>query len=460
MPRYRTERDVLGSVKVPSESYYGSETARALDNFRISGEKMDLEFIRAYALLKKCAVRANIAIGKMDKEKGSFIVKACDMIIGGALSDQFVVDVFQAGAGTSVNMNLNEVIANKALEIAGRRKGDYRYIHPNDHVNMSQSTNDTFPTVIDISAYSAVNKSLLPALKGLENALMLKSREFTRIVKLGRTHLQDAVPITLGEEFSGYAWSVRRSREEIERRSRLLLEIPIGGTAVGTGINAGRAYKSKVISELRKETGYGFAAARNVFSSMQGRIEVVAVSNAINEAAISIGKIANDLRLLGSGPRGGIGEIFLPEVQPGSSIMPGKINPSMAEMMNMACFEVSGRNLSIINAAASGQLELNVFMPVMAHDFLVEIRVLSGAVRAFTDKCILGIRPNRARISELVERNISIATSLTPKIGYAAAAEIAREAYKKGMSVREVCRAKGILSDEELDKLLDPARLV
>ena len=460
MPRYRTERDVLGSVKVPSESYYGSETARALDNFRISGEKMDLEFIRAYALLKKCAVRANIAIGKMDKEKGSFIVKACDMIIGGALSDQFVVDVFQAGAGTSVNMNLNEVIANKALEIAGRRKGDYRYIHPNDHVNMSQSTNDTFPTVIDISAYSAVNKSLLPALKGLENALMLKSREFTRIVKLGRTHLQDAVPITLGEEFSGYAWSVRRSREEVERRSRLLLEIPIGGTAVGTGINAGRAYKSKVISELRKETGYGFAAARNVFSSMQGRIEVVAVSNAINEAAISIGKIANDLRLLGSGPRGGIGEIFLPEVQPGSSIMPGKINPSMAEMMNMACFEVSGRNLSIINAAASGQLELNVFMPVMAHDFLVEIRVLSGAVRAFTDKCILGIRPNRARISELVERNISIATSLTPKIGYAAAAEIAREAYKKGMSVREVCRAKGILSDEELDELLDPARLV
>ena len=460
MPRYRTERDVLGSVKVPSESYYGSETARALDNFRISGEKMDLEFIRAYALLKKCAVRANIAIGKMDKEKGSFIVKACDMIIGGALSDQFVVDVFQAGAGTSVNMNLNEVIANKALEIAGRRKGDYRYIHPNDHVNMSQSTNDTFPTVIDISAYSAVNKSLLPALKGLENALMLKSREFTRIVKLGRTHLQDAVPITLGEEFSGYAWSVRRSREEIERRSRLLLEIPIGGTAVGTGINAGRAYKSKVISELRKETGYGFAAARNVFSSMQGRIEVVAVSNAINEAAISIGKIANDLRLLGSGPRGGIGEIFLPEVQPGSSIMPGKINPSMAEMMNMACFEVSGRNLSIINAAASGQLELNVFMPVMAHDFLVEIRVLSGAVRAFTDKCILGIRPNRARISELVERNISIATSLTPKIGYAAAAEIAREAYKKGMSVREVCRAKGILSVEELDELLDPARLV
>jgi fumarate hydratase class II len=460
MPRYRTERDVLGSVKVPSESYYGSETARALDNFRISGEKMDLEFIRAYALLKKCAVRANIAIGKMDKEKGSFIVKACDMIIGGALSDQFVVDVFQAGAGTSVNMNLNEVIANKALEIAGRRKGDYRYIHPNDHVNMSQSTNDTFPTVIDISAYSAVNKSLLPALKGLENALMLKSREFTRIVKLGRTHLQDAVPITLGEEFSGYAWSVRRSREEVERRSRLLLEIPIGGTAVGTGINAGRAYKSKVISELRKETGYGFAAARNVFSSMQGRIEVVAVSNAINEAAISIGKIANDLRLLGSGPRGGIGEIFLPEVQPGSSIMPGKINPSMAEMMNMACFEVSGRNLSIINAAASGQLELNVFMPVMAHDFLVEIRVLSGAVRAFTDKCILGIRPNRARISELVERNISIATSLTPKIGYAAAAEIAREAYKKGMSVREVCRAKGILSVEELDELLDPARLV
>ena len=460
MAGYRTERDVLGSVKVPSDAYYGSETARAVDNFRISGERMDLEFIRAYALLKKCAAKANMKIGKLDKEKGSLIVKACDAVIRGGLSDQFVVDVFQAGAGTSVNMNLNEVIANKALEIAGRRKGDYRHIHPNDHVNMSQSTNDTFPTVIDISAYSAVNKSLIPALKGLEMALMRKSHEFARIVKLGRTHLQDAVPITLGEEFSGYAWSVRRSREEVERRSGLLLEIPIGGTAVGTGINAGEAYKSMVMSELRKETGYRFIASRNVFSSMQGRIEVVAVSNAINEAAISIGKIANDLRLLGSGPRGGLGELLLPEVQPGSSIMPGKINPSMAEMMNMACFEVSGKTLSITNAASSGQLELNVFMPIMAHDFLTEIRVLSGAVSAFTDKCIRGIKPNKARISELVERNISIATSLTPKIGYAAAAEIAREAYKKGMSVREVCKAKGILSEEELDALLDPARLV
>ena len=460
MAGYRTEKDVLGSVRVPSEAYYGSETARAVDNFRISGERMDHEFIMAYALLKKCAAKANMEIGKMDQEKGSFIVKACNAVLGGDLSDQFVVDVFQAGAGTSVNMNLNEVIANKALEIAGRRKGDYKYIHPNDHVNMSQSTNDTFPTVIEIAAYSAVNKSLLPALEELEIALMRKSREFAKIVKLGRTHLQDAVPITLGEEFSGYAWSVKRSREELKRRSRLLLEIPIGGTAVGTGINAGRAYKSSIIRELRKETGYGFVAARNVFSSMQGRIEVVAVSNAINEAAVAVGKIANDLRLLGSGPRGGLGEILLPEVQPGSSIMPGKINPSMAEMMNMACFEVSGRTLSITNAASSGQLELNVFMPVMAHDFLTEIRVLSGAVRAFTGRCILGIKPNKERISELVERNISIATSLTPRIGYAAAAEIAREAYKKGMSVREVCLAKGILSEKELDALLDPARLV
>ncbi len=457
---YRTERDVLGSVRVDSGAYYGSETERARKNFAVSGMTMYGDFIRAYAALKKAAARANVKLGALDKDKGSAIEKACTEVMAGKFPEQFVVDVFQAGAGTSTNMNLNEVIANLAIEWMHGRKGNYKLIHPNDHVNMSQSTNDTYHCAMRIATYQGITKELLPALIALQRSLHKKSEGFSRRVKIGRTHLQDAVPIKLGEEFSGYEGIVAHSIEELENARGALLELPLGGTAVGTGINAPKGFTREAIAELNAITHAGFRPSKYVFADMQTERAELMAGNALKGLAIGLNKIANDLRLLSSGPRAGMSDITLPAVQPGSSIMPGKINPSMAEMLNMVCFQVMGNSSTIDEAANAGQLELNVFMPIIAFNLMFSLRILPNAIRAFNDRCVRGIKANDKEIDRHLEMNISLATALSPHIGYAKAAQIARIAYKQGKSVKQVCIERHVLDKAQLDRILDSKGLV
>ncbi len=458
-PKYRIEKDVLGNVKVPYGAYYGSETERAKENFPISGMHMQQSFIIAYATLKKAAAISNMKVGKLEKDRALPIIKACNEIISGKLYDQFVVDIFQAGAGTSTNMNLNEVIANRALELAGRKKGDYRFIHPNDHVNMSQSTNDTYHAATRIAAYLGL-KNLSGHLKRLESALALKSKEFSGIIKIGRTHLQDAVPMTLGQEFEGYKGSVEYAMKSLNSASKELLEIPLGGTALGTGINASKDYQRTAIRELNNMLKARFKHSANIFAGMQNEYAEIVLGNALETAAILIGKISNDFRLLGSGPNAGLNELILPPVQPGSSIMPGKINPSMAEMLNMVCFQVMGNCKAIRESANAGQLELNVFMPIIAFNLLYSIDILSNGIDSFTQRCAKGVKANTKAIEKHIEMDTSIATALSPYIGYAKAAEIAQAAHDKGKSVREICIAMGIMDKTKLDKILDPKNLI
>ena len=457
--QYRNERDFLGSVRVPKDAYYGSETQRAVNNFQVSGIRVDQRFIRAYALLKKAAAIANMRTGKLDRRVGNAIVRACSEVMAGKLSDQFVTDVFQAGAGTSTNMNVNEVIANRAIVHLGGKRGNYKLVHPNDHVNMSQSTNDTFPTVIHITAYMMIRDELIPALKKLEGALKRKSSQFSGVLKIGRTHLQDAVPVKLGEEFSGYYGAVKAVREKIGKGAGDLLEVPLGGTAIGTGTNASEQYAKYAVAEINRMTNSRFFITKNRFKSMQNRLEEVEVSSLLNEAAIAISKIANDLRLLGSGPRAGFNELRLPEAQPGSSIMPGKVNPSIAEMMDMVCFQVMGLDHAINVAAESGQLEINVFMPLMAYDLLFAISIMSKGIDAFADKCVVGIRANAKAMEDRVKSDLSLATLLNPYIGYSKAAKIARMAYMQNKTVKQVCLELGIMDEKQLDKILDPKKL-
>lgn len=458
--KHRIENDSLGSVKVPSDAYYGPETARALENFQISGIKLSNDFIRSYAVIKRSAAITNMKLGKLNEKVGNAIVKACDEIINGKLADQFLIDVFQSGAGTSVNMNLNEVIANRATELLGGKKGNYKLVKPHDHVNMSQSTNDTYPTAVHLSIYRLLNDRLIPTLLVLEKALEKKSKEFSSVVKIGRTHLQDAVPITLGQEFSGYASSIARQITNIKRTSDSLLSIPLGGTAVGTGIEASPKYSKLVIQELNKYTKLNFRLSGNFFDNQQNQNEEEWVGSALRDLAIALSKIANDLRLLASGPTAGFGDIILPAVQPGSSIMPGKVNPSMPEMLNMVCFEVIGNDTAIAYAAESGQLELNVYMPIINYNLHYSIDILNNAVTAFTEKCVVGIKPNLGRIRLNLEMDISLATALAPYIGYAKAAKIARKAYKESKSVKQVCLEMKVMPEKELDKILNPKRLV
>lgn len=455
MERYRIEKDVLGKVKIPRDAYYGSETARALDNFQISNMHLQQEFLTAYALLKKCAATANVKAGKLDRSKGNAIVRACEEIARGKLMDQFTVDIFQAGGGTSFNMNVNEVVANRAIEILKGKKGDYSIIHPNDHVNMSQSSNDTFPTAIRLSCFVAL-KELSASLEFLEKELEKKGKEFHKIVKVGRTHLQDAVPMRLGQEFEGYTGLVKEAREAIESSVPELMRLPIGGTAVGTGINAGNDYKKYVIQEINKQFHADFKSSNNLFSDMQERMAELELSNSLSETAVALTKIANDFRLLSSGPNAGINEITLPAVQPGSSIMPGKINPSMPEMLNMICFQVAGNGTAIREAVNAGQLELNVFGPVIAFNLLFSIKILSNGSRTFSEKCVRGIKPNLEKINEYSRLNLSVATALTPYIGYSKAAEIAKIAHERKKSVMEVCLEMRILDKYKLSKILDP----
>jgi aspartate ammonia-lyase len=453
--KFRIEKDTLGIKKVPADAYYGIETARAMENFPVSGVKPNFRLIRATAAVKMASAQANMTIGKLKKRIGKEIVRAAKEIMEGKFIDQFVVDVFQAGAGTSHNMNANEVIANRALEFLGKEKGEYSTVHPHDHVNMSQSTNDVFPTAMYIAALSLTDE-LTNVLKSFRDSLKAKAKEFHGVLKPGRTHLQDAVPIRLGQVFNAYASAIEKNIDNIEKAMDYLREVSLGGTAVGTGINTGPGYRETAIKRLSSITGLDLKPAEDPVEITQNPTAVLILSGALRELAANLIKIANDLRLMSSGPRTGIGEITLPPVQPGSSIMPGKVNPVMAEMLNMVAFEVIGNDHTITMATQASQLELNVMMPVMAHKILQSVEILRNSIKVFTDRCILGIKANPERCRELNEMSLGLATILIPYIGYEAAADVAKDAFRKRKTVKEIILQKGILSKEKLDNILDP----
>jgi aspartate ammonia-lyase len=450
---YRSERDPLGELKVPADAYYGVQTARAVENFPISGLRASADLVTATILIKKAAAEANASLGRLDREIARVIVTAAGEILSGKLRDQFVVDVYQAGAGTSHNMNANEVLANRAAEILGDARGTYTRVHPNDHVNMGQSTNDVFPTATRLALLLGAG-TLVTAARELADSLARKGDEFADVLKTGRTHLQDAVPITLGQEFSGYAECVHRGAEDVAQASEQLHELNIGATAVGTGLNAGDDYRRLVVANLARETGLPLTPAANLFRVTQSMGDVLAYSSAMRRLAVEVGKVASDLRLLSMGPRAGLSEIVLPAVQPGSSIMPGKVNPSVAEMVNQVCFQVMGCDATVAIACEAGQLELNVMMPVIAWNAIHASTILREAMKVFRLRCVDGIIADDARARELLDRSTAMATALSPYIGYAATAEIAKESVKSGKSIRELVLARGLLDREELDAIL------
>jgi aspartate ammonia-lyase len=454
----RMEKDSLGEINIPAEAYYGVQTQRAVENFPVSGWKAQPETVDAYVYIKKAAAMTNSQLGLLDKKIASAITKAADEILSGKHREHFVVDVYQAGAGTSHNMNTNEVLANRGIEILGGKRGDYGRINPNDHVNMAQSTNDTFPTAMRIASLIMVQK-LLPVIKHFQKTLEKKAKEFSKVIKSGRTHLQDAAPITLGQEFEGYAEIIRKHYDLINSAQKHLEELGIGGTAVGTGLNTHVKYRSLMAKNLAKITGLKLRPAKNYFEAMQSMLPFMELSSAINNFAVDMTKITNDLRLLASGPTTGFAEIIMPAVQPGSSIMPGKVNPSMAEMMNQVLYQVMGNNHTIMMCSQAGQLELNVMMPVMLFNIIWMIEILKNALKAFDDKCVAGLKADVKKNREYAEKSISIVTALNPIIGYARAAEIAKESVKTGRSIMDVIRSKNIMPEKELNKVLDLMKL-
>jgi aspartate ammonia-lyase len=454
----RIEKDSMGEMTVPAEAYYGAQTARAMHNFPISGLKPHPAFVWATVIIKKCAAKANMSTGRLSPEIGNAIMAAADNVLIGELADQFVVDPFQAGAGTSHNMNANEVLANRALEILGSERGDFSTLHPNDHVNMAQSTNDVIPTAIRLASLEMLDP-LLERLEELESALLAKAKEFDQILKSGRTHLQDAVPIRMGQEFGAYAAAIRKNREGLEACIPELLEIGIGGTAVGTGLNAEPAYIKAIIEELTVATGFPLTAAPDLFEAMQNMDPFLALSSALRRTAVNLGRIANDLRLLASGPRTGLDEIRLPAIQPGSSIMPGKINPSMAEMTNMVCFQVMGCDQALLLATQAGQLELNVMMPLISWNLTFSMELLRNCVQKFTESCISGITVNEERCRRYLEDSLGLVTVLAPYIGYNASAAIAKESVASGSSIREIVLERGLMTAEKLDRVMQPEHL-
>jgi aspartate ammonia-lyase len=450
---FRIEHDSLGDVKVPADAYYGAQTARAVENFPISGLRAHSDLICATAFIKKAAAAANAALGRLDTDVARAIETAANEIIAGRLVDQFVVDVYQAGAGTSHNMNANEVIANRASEILGQPRGTYKRVHPNDHVNMGQSTNDVFPTSTRLALLFGLD-ALVASTRLLVGALRAKAEAFRAVIKTGRTHLQDAVPITLGQEFSGFAACVERGSEDLTAAAEQLRELNIGATAVGTGLNAGEDYRRRVVENIAKETGIAVRPAANLFRVTQSMGDVLAYSGAMRRLAVEVGKVASDLRLLAMGPRAGIAEIALPPIQPGSSIMPGKVNPSMAEMMNQVCYQVMGCDATIALACEAGQLELNVMMPVIAWNALHASTILRSGIAAFSARSVEGISANEGRARELLDRSTAAATALSPYLGYARTAEIAKEAVSTGKSIRELVLERGLLEAKKLDAIL------
>jgi len=450
----RIERDSLGERELPADVYYGIQTARAIDNFPISGLKPYPSLVTATVQIKKAAARVNLALGALDPRIATAIDNAADEVLAGSLRDQFLVDPFQAGAGTSHNMNANEVLANRAIELLGGERGDYSLVHPNDHVNMAQSTNDVFPTAMRLAALNMAGE-LSNALDLLGSSLRTKGSEFDHVVKSGRTHLQDAVPVRLGQEFGAYATAIRKNANRIARAAEELKELGLGGTAAGTGLNAPAGYRKRIIEELSRITGQGLRATEDYFEAMQSMSPFVSLSGALRTLATDVIRMANDLRLLSSGPNTGLSEINLPAVQPGSSIMPGKVNPVIAEMTGMVGFQVIGNDLVIATAAQAGQLELNVMMPVIAFNLLMSLTVMTTALTVLRERCVDGITANEERCRWYVEHSVSLVTALNPRIGYSRAAEIAKLAISKGKTIRETIIEEGLLTDQELAEVLD-----
>ncbi len=450
--KYRVESDSMGKMKVPSDVYYGAQTARAVENFPVSGRTLPREFIRAMGLVKLAAAQTNAELGFLKKNTARAVARAAKEVVDGKLDDHFVVDVFQTGSGTSTNMNTNEVIANRAAELLKGKTS----VHPNDHVNMGQSSNDVIPTAMHVSSLEAIEKDLIPSLEYLRDALSGKAKQFDHIVKIGRTHLMDATPIRLGQEFSGYASMIDHGISRLKGVRNDLSELAIGGTAVGTGINTHKDFGKKVAARISEATGVKFREARNHFEAQASKDAVVQTSGALKTVSVSLMKIANDIRWLGSGPRCGFGEILLPAIQPGSSIMPGKVNPVVGESVTQVAAQVIGNDAAITIGGQAGNFELNVMMPMMADNLLQSIRLLSRVCTVFVDKCISGIEADEERCGETIEQSLAMCTSLAPIIGYDNAAAIAKEAYASGSTVREIAREKGVLSDEELDRVLDP----
>jgi fumarate hydratase class II len=456
----RTEKDSMGEMKVPADAYYGASTGRAVENFPISDLRFSRRFISAMGLIKWACAEVNLKLGLLDEKRMSLIQSAAAEVMEGKLDGQFVVDIFQTGSGTSTNMNANEVIASRANEIATGKRGGKEPIHPNDHVNMEQSSNDTIPTAIHISAAVAMKESLAPALEHLTAALDQKARQYDDVVKIGRTHLQDATPIRLGQELSGYAHQARLSVERCQKAIRALRELPLGGTAVGTGINSHPDYAKQAVTAIAQKTGIEFVEAKNHFEAQASKDGVVEASGQLKTIAVSLTKIANDIRWLASGPRCGIGEITIPATQPGSSIMPAKVNPVMSEMMLQVAAQVVGNDATIAWAGAMGStFELNVMMPVMAYNLLQSIELLSRAARVFADRCVAGLEANRQRCESLVEESLAMCTSLAPLIGYDKAGEIAKESFKTGKTVRQIASEKKVLGEAELKKAMDARRM-
>jgi fumarate hydratase class II len=452
----RIEKDSLGEVQVPAGAYYGAQTERARQNFPVSGIRLPQRFIAAVALIKGEAAAVNQELGVIPGEIADAIARAAAEVAHGRLADQFPLDVFQTGSATSTNMNVNEVLSNRAIEILGGVIGSKTPVHPNDHVNNGQSSNDVIPTAIHVSAYVAIQEQLEPALTRLHEALDRKARELDPVVKIGRTHLQDAVPVRLGQELGGYAQQARNALARLEAVKPRLAELPLGGTAVGTGLNAHPEFAGRVIRRLAERTGCPFVPAPNRFEAMAGKDAAVETSGALKTIAASLTKIANDIRWLASGPRCGIGEISIPSLQPGSSIMPGKVNPVIPESVLMVAAQVVGNDATITLAGMSGNFELNVMMPLIAYNLLQSIEILANASALLAARCVEGIEANRERCEELVERSLAMVTSLVPRIGYDAAAEIAKESVRTGRTVRELCREKKVLPEDELNEALDP----
>jgi aspartate ammonia-lyase len=457
-PSTRTEKDSLGYKEIPADVHYGIQTARAVENFPISGLRAHPSLIRAIAMVKEAAAEANRELGLVDAKTAEAIIQAAQEVQQGEWNHAFVVDVFQAGAGVSFHMNTNEVISNRASELLGGKLGEYKHAHPNDHVNYGQSTNDVFPTAMRLATLLELQKLSL-ALEGLITALEAKGKEFHHILKSGRTHMMDAVPMRLGQEFTAYAGAIARAKKAIEQQSELLRELGLGGSAVGTGINTHPDYREKAVANLARISGQKLMPADDMRYAMQSNLAMVSVSSALRNLALEVIRISNDLRLLSSGPNTGLAEINLPALQPGSSIMPGKINPVMAELAAMVSFQVVGYDTAVALAVQAGQLELNVMMPTMAHNVLTSITIMTNMLRQLTEFCVKGITANEKRCEFYAQSTVSLATALNPYIGYAKAAEIAKESVATGKTIIEIARSKGFLSEEQIKEILDPARM-
>jgi fumarate hydratase class II len=460
MTKTRTETDTFGPIQVPADRYWGAQTQRSIENFRISGERMPIALVHAFGIVKKAAALTNMGLKDLDPKIGDAICKAADEVIDGKLDDHFPLVVWQTGSGTQTNMNANEVISNRAIEMLGGEMGSKKPVHPNDHVNRGQSSNDSFPTAMHIAAVLEIHRRLMPGLRRLHGALASKAHDFASIIKIGRTHLQDATPITLGQEFSGYARQLELGIERVVTALPRLYPLAQGGTAVGTGLNAPVGFAERFAEETSRITGYPFITAPNKFEALAAHDALVEFSGVLNTLAASLFKIANDIRLLGSGPRSGLGELLLPENEPGSSIMPGKVNPTQAEALTMACAQVMGNHVAITVAGSQGHMELNVFKPVMIFNLLQSIRLIGDASVSFTDNCVNGIEPNTRHIDELMRRSLMLVTALAPKVGYDTAAKIAKTAHKNGTTLREEALKMGVITGEEFDRIVRPEDMI